>query len=71
MPKLSEVHVECEVHVLLGQVADGEDVEGDPDRDGDAAVVGSDPLVVSDHELVEDGGDIHLAIPNVQHRLRD
>ena len=33
MPELSEVHVEGEVHELLGEVADAEDVERDPDSD--------------------------------------
>ena len=46
-PELAEVHVEGEVHVLLGEVADGENVEGDPDGDGDASIVWSDPSVVS------------------------
>ena len=32
-PELSEVHVEGEVHELLGEVADAEDVERDPDSD--------------------------------------
>ena len=54
MPELSEVHVEGEVHVLLGQVADGEDVEGDTDRDGDAAVVGPHSPVVANLEGVKD-----------------
>ena len=52
MPKLAKVHVKGEVHVLLAEVTDAEDVEADPHCDGDAAVVGSDSFVVTHHELI-------------------
>ena len=52
MPKLAKVHVKGEVHVLLAEVTDAEDVEADSHRDGDAAVVGSDSFVVTHHELI-------------------
>ena len=62
MPKLAKVHVKGEVHVLLAEVTDAEDVEADAHCDGDAAVVGSDPLVITHHELIEDSGDIDWPI---------
>ena len=46
-PELPEVHVEGEVHELLRELSDGEDVEGDAHRDGDAAIVGPDSPVVA------------------------
>ena len=46
-PELPEVHVEGEVHELLAEVADAEDVEGDPDSDGLASIVGSDSTVIT------------------------
>ena len=54
MPKLAKVHVKGEVHVLLAEVTDAEDVEADAHRDGDAAIVGSHPPVVADLERVQD-----------------
>ena len=58
MPKLAKVHVKGEVHVLLAEVTDAEDVEADPHRDGDAAVVGPHPPVVADLEGIEDVWDV-------------
>ena len=69
MPKLAKVHVKGEVHVLLAEVTDAEDVEADAHCDGDAAVVGSDPLVITHHELIEDSGDIDRPIV-LDHPLR-
>ena len=46
-PELPEVHVEGEVHELLAEVADAEDVEGDPDSDGLASIVGADSTVIT------------------------
>ena len=57
-PELAEVHVEGEVHVLLGEVADGEDVEGDANGDGDPSIVGPDPPIVANLERVEDVRDV-------------
>ena len=57
-PELSEVHVEGEVHVLLAEVADAENVEADADCDRDAAVVGPHPPVVADLERVQDVWDV-------------
>ena len=62
MPKLAKVHVKGEVHVLLAEVTDAEDVEADAHRDGDPAIVGPHPLVITHHELIEDGGDIDRPI---------
>ena len=62
MPKLAKVHVKGEVHVLLAEVTDAEDVKADAHRDGDAAIVGPDPLVITHHELIEDGGDVDWTI---------
>ena len=53
MPKLAKVHVKGEVHVLLAEVTDAEDVKADAHRDGDAAVVGPHPPVVADLEIVQ------------------
>ena len=50
---LSEIHVEGEVHELLREFADGEDVEGDAHRDGDAAIVGPDSPVVANLKWVK------------------
>ena len=52
-PELPEVHVEGEVHELLREVADAEDVEGDPDGDWLASVVGADSSVVTNLEKGE------------------
>ena len=57
-PVLAEVHVEGEVHELLAEVADAEDVEADAHCDGDAAVVGSHPPVVANLERVQDVWDV-------------
>ena len=57
-PELAEVHVEGEVHVLLGEVPDGEDVEGDPHGDWYSSIVGPHPPVVPNLEGVEDVRDV-------------
>ena len=62
MPKLAKVHVKGEVHVLLAEVTDAEDVEADSNSDGDAAIVGPDSLVITHHELIEDCGDIDWSV---------
>ena len=46
-PELPEVHVEGEVHELLREVTDAEDVEGDSHGDWLASVVGADSSVVT------------------------
>ena len=58
VPKLPEIHVKCKVHKLFGQIANWQNVQRHSDRDGDAAVVWPHPLVVADHELVEDVGHV-------------
>ena len=58
MPKLAKVHVKGEVHVLLAEVTDAEDVEADAHRDGDAAIVGPHPPIVADLERVQDVRDV-------------
>ena len=63
MPKLSEVHVKGEVHVFLRELTDGQDIERHPHGDRDPSIVRSDPVVVADHELVEDATDVdHLLL---------
>ena len=52
-PELPEVHVEGEVHELLREVADAEDVECDSHRDWLASVVGADSSVVTNLEIGE------------------
>ena len=69
MPKLAKVHVEGEVHVLLAEVTNAEDVEAHAHCDGDAAVVGADSLVIADHELIEDGRNIDWLGVRVHHPL--
>lgn len=60
---MSEVHVKGEVHVFLRELTDGQDIERHPHSDRDPSIVGSDPLVVADHELVEDATDVdHLLL---------
>ena len=46
-PELPEVHVEGEVHELLGQLANTQDVEGDSDCDGRSPVIRTDPPIIS------------------------
>ena len=46
-PELPEVHVKGEVHELLGELADAENVESDPDGDGRTSVVRANPPIVS------------------------
>ena len=58
MPKLAKVHVKGEVHVFLREVTNAEDVEADPHRDGDAAVVGPHSPVVANLEGVKDVWDV-------------
>ena len=62
MPKLAKVHVKGEVHVLLAEVTDAEDVEADSHSDGDTAIVGPDSLVITHHELIEDCGHIDWSV---------
>ena len=50
-PELPEVHVEGEVHELLWEVADAEDVEGHSDSDGLASIVGADSTVVTNLKM--------------------
>ena len=69
MPKLSKVHVKSKVHEFLRKITDGQDIKGHPDCDGDASIVGSDPLVVADHELVEDGADVDHLLLRLHHPL--
>ena len=58
-PELAEVHVEGEVHVLLGEVPNGEDVEGDPHGDGYPSVVWPHPPIVANLEGVQNVRDVH------------
>ena len=51
-PILSEVHVKSEVHELLRQVPDAEDVEADAHSDGDAPVVGPHPPIIADLKII-------------------
>ena len=46
-PELPEVHVKSEVHELLGELADAEDVEGDTDGDGRSSVVRSHAPIIA------------------------
>ena len=46
-PELPEVHVEGEVHELLREVADAENVESDTDSNWLASVIRADPSVVT------------------------
>ena len=46
-PELAEVHVEGEVHELLWELTDAEDVEGDPDCDWLASIVGTDSTIIA------------------------
>ena len=46
-PELPEVHVEGEVHELLREVADTENVESDTDSNWLASVIRADPSVVT------------------------
>ena len=57
-PELSKVHIEGEIHELLRQVPDGENVESHSDSDRLASIVGSDSSVITNLEGVEDVGDI-------------
>ena len=61
-PELSKVHVEREVHELLRQVSDGEDVERDAHSDGYPPIVGPHPPVVPDLEGVEQVGDVQPGV---------
>ena len=60
-----EVHVKGEVHELLADLAEGEDVEADPHGDGRPPIVGTHPAVVADLEPREEGGDVE-ALRGVQ-----
>ena len=46
-PELAEVHVEGEVHELLGELANAEDVEGDADSDWRSSVIRADSPIIS------------------------
>ena len=62
-PELSKVHVKREVHELLREVSDGENIKSDSDSDGSSPVVRSHPPVVANLEGVEDVGDVDWAGP--------
>ena len=51
-PKLSEVHVESEVHELVADFPHVEDVEGDSNGDWWTAIVGSNTSVVTNLAMV-------------------
>lgn len=71
-PELAEVHVKGEVHVLFREIADGEDVEGDPHSDWYPTIVGSHPPVVTNLERVEDVRDVdRRGLPSPTIRLGD
>ena len=46
-PELTEVHVEGEVHELLGELANAEDIEGDTDSDGRPPIIGTHSPVIA------------------------
>ena len=52
-PELSKVHVEGEVHELLRQLSDRENIERDSHSDWDTTIVRSDSSVITNLEGVE------------------